>query len=306
MANDIDVVEGITQVGDYQIAGRPAFESVWKRAWVDAWAFLSKPYLGIGQVLVTIVIAILVLATVVTDDTTRTVVASALFIVLICVATVAVGCAPLRQRSEARREAVRLLKQQEPKLTIREAVVQIMLPDDDHPTRISFAFRIRVENGSDGMAEKCAVQLLDVKPYVEWLPLVEGNRTLHGGNDFLGLPDLPLPVSLRWSANESSSIDIPARGRALLDVCYDGGRTILAFHSGDMRLRYPIPQTDLVFSIRVDSEGCLPTYCVCRYMPNAPSTQDAIAYIGRDCPNIDEYRQFKETPCPPDWDAWFT
>lgn len=289
-------------MSDYEIAGRPAFESMWKRAWVDAWAFLSKPYLGVGQVLAAIVIAILILAAVVTEDTTRIVVAFALFFVLVCVAAGAVLRAPLAQRSEARKESVRLLKQQEPKLTIGEAVVNIMPPDDNQPTQVSFAFRIRVDNGSDGLAKKCAAQLLDVKPYVEWLSLVEDNRTLHGGNDFTGLPDIPLPMSLRWS-NEASNTDIPIRGEALLDVCYGEDPTTLAFASDDMRARFPLPQTELVISIRIDSDGCLPIYCVCRYMPGTPIAQDVIKYSGPDCPNIDDYREFKETPRPPYWDA---
>ncbi len=296
-------------MSEHQIAGRPAFESVWKRAWNDAWAFLRTPYHVVGNSLLTLLVTLLALN--VTDDLTKQIVAPAIAFVFILGAVIVVtSCrAPLAQRSEVRREAVRLSEKLRPKLTVGGTVVHQIPPDDCQPGAMPLAPRICLKNDSNVIAEKCIASLLDVKPFVETLPLVDGNRTAYGGNVLDGLPDIPFPIALRWSANEAPEVDIPAHGEALLDVCYYYYQVewiALAFHSEDKRPQYSLPVADLLFSIRIDSRNCLPIYCVCKYMPDCPVMQVegpcAIKYIGRDRPNLKDYQEFNETPRPSHWD----
>ena len=142
--------------------------------------------------------------------------------VLMLHAVTAVCGAPFKQRNEARKEIIRIREQQEPKLSISRAEVQQMPPyysDFSMQMVMPFVLRIRIINDSDVVAESCEVKLLDIKPIVEWMPLVEGDRTTsYGGNEFLGF-DVPLPVPLRWSAYEVQNIDIDSHGEALVDVC---------------------------------------------------------------------------------------
>ena len=287
-------------MGDYQLAGHPARESAWRRAWRDTWTFLSTPFHGITVSLVTLAIALAALL--IPDQTVMQVVAPvvALFLVVTITTIVTLCRALFMQRTEARGEAIRLLQRQIPKLTIREAQSDIM---PSHSAELSLACRIRVENGSDVKAEGCVASLLDIRPFTHWLLLIEENRAASMENAFDGLPDLPFPVPLSWSI-KAPDIDIPPRGEGLLDVCYhniDRDQIWLAFPSDELRTQHILPGTDIVFSIRIDSQGCSPIYCVGRFGPiNDICT---ITYRGSNRPDLKDYQQFVKTPRPPEWDV---
>ena len=297
--------------GGYLIAGRPASENIWKRAWDDTLASLTRLFWVVEAILTG---ASVILVTILIDDTVmRAVVPATIFTgVLMLHAVTAVCGAPFKQRNEARKEIIRIREQQEPKLSISRAEVQQMPPyysDFDRQMIMPFALRIQIENAPDVTAENCVAELLDIKPVVEWKDLIEGDRTLsYGGNDFVGY-DVPFPMPLQWSANEEPKIDINARNRALLDICYYNDaddRITLAFTSEDLRNKYRLPATDVVLSVRIDSKDCLPIYCVCKYKPNPLileiGDQCVIAYIGPERPDLNDYREFKTVPRPAEWD----
>ncbi len=295
-------------MGDYQIAGHPAFESLGRRTWNDAWAFFRTPLYTVAHLLLTAVVAISALF--ITENIVTRIAAPSIALVgvLSVRIVVAVCLVAFAQRDEARKEAVRILGRLQPKLTIREVIVH-HLPTDNlgtPPPLYAVAVRICVENDSAAMAERCTAQLLDIKPLVEWLPLTDGCRTVYGWSAFDGLPDIPGPVPLRWSASKAPDIDIQPLGESWFDVCYYEPQYItLAFHSDDMQHRYPLPETDVVFSVRIDSKDCLPIYCVCEYRPNSPMSeindQCVIKYNGPDSPDLTDYQQFEQTPRPQEW-----
>ena len=300
-------------MGDDQIAGRQALESAWKRASKDTWAFLRTPLFYVVELLITGA-AVVLSATLIDGADIRIALPVIATVALPAIALIVMACrAPLVQRNEARKKILEFWHQQKPKLTISEAVVQDMPWEDFHSASIHDVSRVRIVNDSDAIAETCTASLLDIKPFVQRLDLQEGGRTIFGGNDFDGCPDIPFPISLSWSAHDSSnrspSIDIPPRGDSLLDVCFynsEYSKIALAFPSDEMRTRHLLPATDVVFSMRVDSKDCLPFYCVCRYRSNPLiveiKDQCVIEYFGPDRPNLDDYRCFKETPRPPHWD----
>ena len=298
--------------GDYRIAGRPALENVWKRGMSDAWTFLRTPYPWVADALLTGATAIL--AAIFIDDTvTRTVVPFIAFIIGLLFAFVGATCrAPLMQRSEARNEIIQIRSQQEPKLTISNAIVQQMssyYSDNYRQSIMPSALRIQIENNSDVAAENCTAKLLDMKPIVEWRDLIESDRIVsYGGNEFVGF-DVPFPIPLRWSADESQKIDINARGEALLDVCFyedRSDRITLVFTSESTESSYGLPVADVVLSVRVDSKDCMPIYCVCKYRPDPPilemDDQCVVLYASREAPELNDYREFKMIPRPPEWD----
>lgn len=297
---------------DNLIAGHTIRESGWKRGWKDGWEFLKNPYFGLGYA-VFIGIITLLSAIVVAPVAAALAALVVLVVSLIVVFAAYLFRAPFVQRDEARTAHEQLLDQLRPKLTVRNPSVQLRPAPVHNPLSVPEAATIAVHNDSDATVEECEARLLEVKPFMEWTNLHEGNRTLYGGNVFLAYPDMPVPAPLRWTAErdgvETPSVNIPPRGDALLDVCYSEGnleggddRLFLAFASNEMSDRYALPETDIVLLFRLDSKGSLPVFCVCKYRPTEIVDQWVIKYFGPDCPNLDGYRCFKETPRPPYWD----
>ena len=306
-------------MGDNVVAGRPIYESAWKRGYRDAWELLRNPYLSVGYTILTSVIAVLSAAVV--DVVIQ--IAAPLFALtilvggLIAVFAFFVCRAPFVQRKEARREIDRLLTQREPKLVVRNPKVQLRPPPVHNPLSMPEGATIAVHNDSDSIAEECEARLLEVKPFMEWTDLHEGNRIAYGSNAFSECPDIPVPAPLRWPAQsggkETPSVKIPPRGDELLDVCYSEGnlegggddKLFVAFASDEMSTKYALPEADIVLLVRLDSKGGIPVYCVCKYRPNPPMAeiedQWVVNYFGPELPDMDEYRCFKETPRPPHW-----
>ena len=293
-------------MGDCEIAGLPESESIWRRTWNDAWAFLRTPRSIIIQ-LILIGVAEGSAPFLIDGVIIRTMVqVIAPFILPVIVSVGAAYRTPFVQRDEARKEAVRILGRLQPKLTLREIIVHHLPPDNSGAPLPLYAVAVRicVENDSAAMAERCTARLLDIKPLVEWLPLVEGDRYILRSGEFEGLPDIPAPIQLLWSASGTPVIDIPPIGESWFDVCYNDSESpyiTLAFHPDDMQHRYPLRETDVVFSIRVDSKDCLPIYCVCGYRPNQFNEQCVIKYNGPDGPDLKDYQQSEQTPRPPEW-----
>ena len=297
---------------DIQIAGQHPFEGVWKRAGKDTWAFVRTSRFYVAE-LTSTAVGMVSSATLIDGAIPRLAVPVAALALLPILILVFAACrAPFVQRNEARKEILELRRLQEPKLTIGPAVVQVVQVEYGNPASIHDVFRVRIVNDSDAMVEACTASLVDIKPFVQWLDLREANRTIYGGNDFDGYPDIPFPMSLSWSAHDSSSrapsIEIPPHGDSLLDVCFydfENSNLVLAFPSNEMRTRYLLLETDVVFEIRIDSKDCLPIYCACKYRPNPPIIelidQCVIEYVGPHSPGLDDYRCFKQTPRPPYW-----
>lgn len=294
----------------YEIAGRPAAECLWRRAADDAWSILRTPLPWIAEAVATVAVA--AIAVVLTDSMVVRIAAPliAFAAVLILTGITSVLRAPIKQRDEARVQAAELCENLRPKLTVRNLEVQSMPPEIiGDVVLMTDVLRLLVENDSDSAVRKCEAKLLEIKPLVEWLPLIEGYKTAHGGSDFTGLPEIPLPMSLSWSSGATTSVDIPIREQAWLDVCYygmEGSKIFLAFPSDDLRRQYALPDTHVVLSLRVDSEDCRPVFCICRYIPN-PRIQEAsdscvIEYLGVERRSIDQYRQFRRMPRPAHWD----
>ena len=159
-------------MGDDLIAGRQRLESVWRRASKDAWALIRTPPFYVLELIVTGVAV--VSAVTLIDEAVIQAAASAIIapIALLALGFIVTACrVPFKQRNEARKEILELRHQQKPKLWIRGAMAQDLPREDYNPMLIAEAFRVRVVNDSDLLAETCTADLLEMNPVVEWLPL---------------------------------------------------------------------------------------------------------------------------------------
>ena len=303
-------------MSDELIKGRNPSESVWRRAWNDSCVFLRTPFFFVAEII--FASASMVSAVVLTEQAPVTRIAVPIVALItppVLTFLTTVCYAPFVQRDEARNEIMRLWDRLKPKLTVDEVEPEVNLTEHGQilPSEIVL---LRIKNESLEPIERCTAQLIDVKPRVEWLDFVEDDRS---SGQSIGFPtQIPLPMPLAWFAQESkkedSSLRIPPDAEALLELCHyyqDRGNRIdrftLSFQSQEMRSQYHLPVTEIVLSIRVDSDSCSPLYCIYTYCPEMPAAhcgeQRQIKYAGSGRPNIDEYRIFKQTPRPSHWGA---
>ena len=294
-----------------QIKARDNAESAWKRAWSDACAFFRTPFFYVTELI--FASASVISAVVLTDQTPFARISVPVIALIVPPAitfVIAVCRSPIAQRNEARSEVLLLWAKLEPKLTIVEAEVKVNLIEHGQ-VLISEMVLLRIRNESAATVERCTGHLIDVKPRVEWLDFVEGDRAI---GQSIGFPtEIPLPMPLVWFAQESksedSSLRVPPDGEALLELCHyyqdRGDRRdlfTLAFQSKEMRGQHHLPVTEIVLSVCINSDLCPPLYCVCTYCPEMPAVDYGVRcqvmYRGPNRPNLDAYRIFKQTPRP--------
>ena len=295
------------------IAGQDALESVGKRALKDAWAFLQTPPFYVSELALTAGAAVVLSTTLIYGANVHLAIPAIAPFTLPAITLVVVSCRALfAQRNEARKEVLETRVRLKPKVDVGEVLVQELPMDYRNPSSTSETVRVRIVNDSDSVAEMCSASILDMKPELEWLPFEEEGRSSQIGNLSPQFRDVPFPVPLRWTADGSGSSIIPARGDSLIDVfncrierSVDDAIT-LASTSTEIDNHHRLPVTDVVFTIRIDSKDCLPIFCVGGYKPEPLmgelKDQCVIRYLGTEHPNLDDYRQFRESPRPRHWD----
>ena len=252
------------------INGRPAWESVWKRAVFDTREHLKRPLFVVVQLATGAIAGAISLAIPGVPQFAIPIIALAAAVVPFFL--IKLSWAPFAQRNEARGEVKRLWERLKPKLTIFEPVRYTLDvgPHPDGGPRLLESVRLDVRNETDATVKKCKGTLLELHSYIEWLPHIDkgGDRIVQDGDAFTSAPRPPLPIPLRWSANEEATIDIDPQGSALLDVCfydYANKQIDLAFHSKELTAKHHFPAGAVVLLLRIDSADCLPIHCVFRY-----------------------------------------
>ena len=209
--------------------------------------------------------------------------------------------APFAQRNEARRELANMREALTPKLRVVD-----IRRSEDLDEQLEYAdidteyLRITVANHSDSRALDCRVTLTDMRPRARTVPSAGTNQAYLRARGLRGYEYVPYPVELRWadhmSEQQPTSRSIAPQSKAQVDVFRywsDRGLSI-AFGSKGQGGQYPLPATELVFSVEVHSGDSL-AYCyVVRYLPRAPLKGDVkpfeILYEGADTPNLEDFR----------------
>ena len=285
---------------DYQFAGCPARESVWRRGRDDAKSFRNSWYLWIVDVSLGGSLAVLAI-TLIDDAVIRTVVpVIILSVVPILVFVGSVSLAPLKQRNEARREAILLLKLREPKLTV--AAVQgrpLYDVDTDLGKRdLVYSFGIRIKNESDGLVEGCFATVMAMNESTKYSPLIkEYGGFISRPDDFdTGMVNACIPRPLIWPENKLGN-RIPPRNEVVVDVLHymignERPVKVRTPATGDMHV---LEDEELLFIISIGDEQGLPIYCVCKYVPTSWSSENwSLKYVGTDRPNLNDYQSFKQ------------
>lgn len=209
--------------------------------------------------------------------------------------------APFVQRNEARQELAVVRESLIPKLR----VVGIR-KSEDLDERLADALidteclLITVANQSNSRALDCRVLLTGMLPR-ERTALSAGNGQAHWVTyNRRGYEYVPYPVELTWADHASeqypTSRAIAPQSQAQVEVLnFQSDRGLrIAFGSMAQRQQFPLPATELVFSIQLYSDDSLPYCYVVRYLPNAPLMGDVrpweILHEGPDAPDLEEFR----------------
>ncbi len=287
------------------------FQSAPARAWTDTIRSLSTASFWLMELAVTLVVGLVVwvlsvpqlMAIVFTAAApATTLLLSGLFLLL---------TAPLKQRNEARKKLAEVREQLRPKLRIVNTLKSYELEGERVQDYVYIEFlRLLVSNESDSPAINCKVSLLSVKPKIEYLPTIMGNTRYSGPNLFDGYPEAPYPVLLTWSDYASDgpqiSRDISARGQAQVSAFrFESGKGLfIAFATEQQSRQFRLPETEVVFSLRVDSDNAVPRFYVLRYRPNVTASVEPdpseILQCGDTTFDLEQFREKVQTPA-----EWF-
>lgn len=288
--------------------GTDISQSALARARVDTRRFISSPSFWVMEVVITALAATAsvwlsfpqVLAIISS--------VSAPILLLLLASLVALARAPLVQRNEARRELVESQRRLKPRLRVIEA----RKPFD---TEFSLAneltyveyVRLVVANQSDSIASNCKASLVEMRPKNRYIRTVIDGIPFKAADDFAGHTEIPFPISLMWSDKEAGGSatyrSIGPLGQAQVDVM--DYRASVAPHpefSPKLSIKgFELPETEVVFSIRLESDDCLPYFYTVRYLPNAvalgPIEPLQILHEGSEIPNLEDFR--KDVPVLP-------
>ena len=210
--------------------------------------------------------------------------------------------APYSQRNEARRELADIQQKLAPRLRVVEPR-RSFNTDENLANALIYVEYIRlvVANPSDSIATNCRASVVDVKPKIRYTPTIINGIPFRVTKDFPGYTEIPFPISLRWSDSDAGGTaterSIPPRGQAQVDVMhYTASQEYYPAFSPKLNVkRFELPETEVVFAIRLDSDGCLPYFYVIRYFPTTevlgPINPLEILYGGPDMSNLKDFRE---------------
>ena len=232
---------------------------------------------------------------------------SAILVFLFSPFLVGFALAPYRQRNEVREELAEVHERLRPELRIVNTLKSYELEGERVQDYVYIEYlRLLVSNESDSSAINCKVSLLSVKPKLAYLPTIVGNTRYSWPDPFEGYPEPPYPISLTWSDYGSEgpqvSRDISLRGQAQVSAFrFESGKGLfIAFATQEQSKQFRLPETEIVFSLRVDSDNALPRFYVLRYRPNVTAfvepNPSEILQCGDTTFDLEQFREKVQTP----------
>ncbi len=285
-------------------------QSVFARARSDTQRFLSTPSFWFMEVAVTALVATVSFLLSVPTIITIAIAAVAPILLILLSGLFTLGRAPLMQRNETRWELVTVRERLRPKLRLSGVRKSYDTSLDLANALVYLEYlRIEVANESDKVVQEVGVSITGLVPLVRYVPTVKGNTRYTISDPFDGYTEVPFPVSLTWSDHTGqirpTLKNLPAQGKAQVDALSlwsapEGSRLNIAFASLDQRKQFELPETEVVFAVRLDGEHALPRYYVLRYLPNVIRRSGRepweILHEGPEQPNLEDFRI--DTPAP--------
>lgn len=279
-------------------------QSAFARARADTRQFLSTPSFWFIELVATVLAGLTSLMLKVPQDTAVILTAGAPTTILLVAALFTLLRAPLAQRDEARRKLATVRERLRPKLRLSDVRKSYDTSLDLANALVYLEYlRIEVANESDKVVQDVGVSITGLVPLVRYVPTVKGNTRYTISDPFDGYTEVPFPVSLTWSDHAGqirpTLKNLPAKGTAQVDALSlwsapEGSRLNIAFASLEQRKQFELPETEVVFTVRLDGEHALPRYYVVRYLPNAPLGGDRqpceVLHESLEQPNLADFR----------------
>lgn len=286
---------------EYQIADRPASESVWRRTWDDtklsgnSWLlWIFEALIGVPAIILPIVFNYQAMTIAVISVVGLSVLPVSVFVVSVC-------RAPFKQRSEARREAIRLLELRKPKLTVTIRPER-MLPElgwQLEEPNLPSGFGIRIRNEADEPIKNCYATILNMDATKKYISRTDGGVTTYRDDEFdEGWVSGDIPRRLIWPGGETA-ICLRPRDQYVIDVFHYifGDERPLKLNTLTSSDTHELQDDVTLFLISAGDEDGLPVFCVCEYVPNAPTHEKwSLRYEGPDQPDLKDYQSFEEIP----------
>ena len=280
------------------------------RAWADTWRFLTSAWFVLSDAaLATSVAALSYFGFGLPGVAVAFAAILSIIAAMVIVFTFAIVRAPIYQRNEVRKELADIREQLRPKLRVVDARNPFDTDENLSNALIYIEYlRLKVANQSDSVATNCRTSLVDIRPKNRYVPATVAETTYITPDAFAAYTEIPVPISLTWSDNDGDSSatyrSIPPRGEAQVDVMrYRASDDSYPAFSPNLTIkqRFELPETEVVFSIRLESDDCLPYFYTVRYLPNAvalgPIEPLQILHEGSEIPNLEDFR--KDVPVLP-------
>ena len=285
------------------------FQSAPARAWADTKGFLSAPSFWFMELAATALAATISFVLSLPPFIVVVSTSATPLLLLLLFGLFNLGRAPLRQRNEARKELIGSHQRLKPKL-------RVTAPRKSFDTKFNLAneltyieyVRLVVANQSDSIASDCRVSLVGIRPKNRYTRTVIDGIPYKAADAFAGHAEIPFPISLSWSDKEAGSSatsrSIGPQGQAQVDVMdYIASADPYPAFSARISIQgFELPETAVVFGVRLDSDNCLPYFYVMCYLPNAvalgPIEPLQILREGSEIPDLEDFREDVPTVLP--------
>ncbi len=276
------------------------------RAWADTRRFISTPSFWFMELAATALAATALLLLSVPPVMAIAVTVMAPILLLLASSVLNLGLAPLKQRNEARQELTETRDRLKPKLGIVGIRKTINMDENLQNADIYIEYvRLVVSNQSNAVAANSSVSLIDVKPRTRHTPTTVAEVTYQTPDAFAGYTEIPFPISLPWSdsnpTSSSTNQSLGPQGEAQVDVLrYSASLSYYAASRGKLIIKqFELPEIEVLFAVRLDSDDCLPYFCVARYLPNAIPLGSIepleILHEGHGMPSLEDFREVVPT-----------
>ena len=285
---------------DHRIAGRPARESIRRRAWEDFESIRKSWSFWLFDVLLTLLTAALV-PVFIDDDVIRIVVPGIVFVVFpMFIAITLVFKALPKQRDEARSEVERLLDLRKPKLTIITEPHRF-LPAQSlelQARQMISAYGIRVKNSSDVALVACMATIVEIDEATKYCDRQNDDGSVTRSlDDFdTGWVTGSIPRPLIWPGNCTTG-RLQPHGEVVVDVFRYmwEGETPIKLNTPISGDTHELADEELLFSISVGDENSLPIYIVIKYVPDILTKDNwSLVYSGQNRPELKDYQSFEQ------------